>query len=359
MDYARIARSADVARQLYTSLQASLNAARLDRDAANGNVDIAYPASVPDKPLRPDMKRDLFFGAAVGLLLSVITVFLLEQADRRVHSPEEMRRLITGPVVGTIPQLSRSEVHSLASGGDAPRASEAYSMIWANLSLVTRRQVPEGGAAADHSQTMLITSSLPGEGKSFTAAQLARNIARAGKRVLLVDADLRRPMQNRLFNMNEPVGLANVLSGDLTLDDALVASGTENLTLLHAGSSKRNPTELISSEAMTALLEALRSEADIVIIDAPACAVVADALFIAPHIDTIVHVIGAGQVDSALVRDTTAALAAAAPKIMTYLMNRAPGGTPPHTSITGPIDPGMRIRQSKPSPPRRPSPSPP
>jgi capsular exopolysaccharide synthesis family protein len=200
-------------------------------------------------------------------------------------------------------------------------------MIWANLSLATRGQREEDGTASRGGQVMLITSSLPGEGKSFTAAQLARNIAQSGKQVILVDADLRRPMQNRLFHMNETIGLANVLSGTASLDDALVDSGTENLTLLHCGTSSRNPTELISSEQMSALLEALRQEADVIIVDAPACAVVADALFIAPYIDTIVHVIGVGQVDSALVRDTTAALAAAAPKIMTYLLNRAPSGS--------------------------------
>lgn len=323
MEYARIDRNAELARQLYTSLEASVNAARLDRDAANGNVDIAYNAFAPEKPIRPDYARDMTFGGAAGLLLSALCLFLLEQSDKRVRNLNDMRRLVDGPIIGTIPALSRSEVRSLMQGQATPRATEAYSMLRANLSLIMDPAFKDRGADSG-AQVMLVTSALPGEGKSFTAAQLARSMARSGKQVVLVDADLRRPTQNRLFHMKEPLGLANVLDGSVSLQDALVASDTANLTLLQSGSSEQNATELISSLEMAEVIDTLRAECDILIIDAPACAVVADALFLAPYVDSVLHVVGAGQVDSALVRDTTAALAAAAPKIIAYLMNRAP-----------------------------------
>jgi Mrp family chromosome partitioning ATPase len=135
---------------------------------------------------------------------------------------------------------------------------------------------------------------------------------------------MRRPSQNRLFNTAEPVGLADVLANGLPLAEALVTSDTENLSILHSGMPVRNPTELISLPQMVETLEALRSEADVVIIDAPACAAMADALLIAPHVDCIFHVIGVGMVDEQLMAQTIAALNAAAPKTMVFFVNRTP-----------------------------------
>jgi len=319
MEFARLARNAELSRGLHSQLKAAFNSTSLDKDFASGNVQISSLAEPPSKPFRPNLTRDVILGGAIGLFISLISVLLLEQADRRIRSIEDVKRLVSGPIVGSLPKMSRSQLRGLLNGTPPPHAIEAYSMARANLSLAVHDYAP---GAPWQRQIVLITSALPGEGKSVTAAQLAKSLARAGTRVVLVDADLRRPTQNKLFHTAEPHGLAEVLSGEMQLDQVLVDTEIPNLSILHSGTADRNPTELISSLAMQQTLEMLRSEAEVIVVDAPACAIVADALFLAPHADCILHVIGVGQVDETLVRDTTAALAAAAPKTMAFFVNR-------------------------------------
>ncbi len=321
MEYARLAQNAAMARSLYTSLQSALNAARVDVDTAGSNVAIAQEAYGPEQPFRPNRARDLMFGGALGLLLALVAVFVLEQSDRRVRSIEDIRRVVPGPIVGALPRMSRAQLRGLLQGAPPPQAQEAYSLARANLSLALRAAALED---PERHPVILITSALPGEGKSVSAASLARAIARSGKRVILVDADLRRPAQARLFRTEASHGLAEVLTGSRILEEALTSSDTPNLTLLHSGTAPCNPTDLVSQPQMAALLDQLRRLADVVIVDAPACSVVADALFLAPYADCIFHVIGAGQTDADIVRDTTAALHAATPRTMVFFVNRAP-----------------------------------
>lgn len=319
-DYAGLVRESELATSLYGSLQSALNSARLNQDMASGNVQMAQYAFVPEKPFQPDPKRDLLLGGAAGVFLSMLAVLLLEQSDRRVRDVDKARSLLGGPIVGALPKMSQGEMRAMREGRTPPQAIEAYSLARANLTLAVRAAT---NSEPWHKQILMVTSAVPGEGKSVTAAELARSLARAGKSVILVDADMRRPSQNRLFRTEEPNGLADVLAGEMTLDDALVASDTENLSILHSGTPGRNPSELISQPQMLETLSALRQEADVVIIDTPAAATVADALLLVPHVDCVLHVVGAGKVDEDTVRESTASLSAAAPKTMVYFLNRA------------------------------------
>jgi tyrosine-protein kinase Etk/Wzc len=348
LEYARLARDAQLNRDLYTSLQANLNAARLDRDITSGNVQIAQYAFAPEKPLRPDRKRDLLFGGAVGCLMALGAVLVLEHVDQRVRTLADVRTAVSGPVIGTVPALSRRTLRELLSvpstaapSRAAAAALEAYGVARANLGLFTGLEPRGAGAAARPAgQVVLVTSALPGEGKSLTAAMLARTLARAGVRVALVDADLRRPAQNRLFGTAEPVGLADVLAGGVALDDALVGVGLGSaltggrqrtpaeLTVLYSGKPEpgAGAADLLSLPRMRQTLDALRAEADAVIVDAPAAAVVADALLLAPLADHIVYVVGAGRVDVPTVRETAGTLAGAGARTQTDFVNRAPRG---------------------------------
>jgi succinoglycan biosynthesis transport protein ExoP len=321
LQYARLTRNTDLARTLATSLQGSLNSARLDKDMASGNVQVVQEARLPDLPFRPNHTRDLLVGGGVGLVLALITTLLLEQADARVRTFADVQRLVSAPIIGTLPRLSRAKAHALSNGETSPQVAEAYSLAQANLSIAVRRATQ---AELGDKQVVLITSALAGEGKSVTAAQIARSLARTGKRVVLLDADLRRPVQNRLFNTDEPHGLAEVLRGIMTLPEVLVASDTDNLLLVHSGQPDRPPAELLSQPRMAEVLMELREEADVVIVDTPACALVADALFLAPHAECILYVVGAGSVDRETVRSTQAILAASEPEVFTCFVNRAP-----------------------------------
>jgi len=320
MDYAKLARNSEQTRAMYSSLQAAISAMRIDKDMAGGNVQIAQYAYVPFAPFQPNRTRDLMVGAVVGLCLAVAATLLLEQADRRVRTLEQARRIGAVPIVGSMPRLGLRQGRQIGRGLPPPPAEEAYSLAAANLTIALR----QSDRGRTDGQVLLITSALPGEGKSVTSAELAKALARTGRNVILVDADLRRPAQNRQFNTVEMTGLADILEGRISLNDALVDIGIERLSILYSGIASRSPAELLSSPQMDDLLNRLRREADIVIVDAPACSVVADALLLAPHADGVLYVIGIGIVDESAVRDTTEALRATSPKSFTYFVNRAP-----------------------------------
>lgn len=318
LKYEQLNRNAEIARNQYTNLQASLNAIKLETDLAQPNVQISQYGFAPDDPYKPNKWRNLALGGTLGLLLSIASVMLMETSDRRLRSLHDVRRLAAGPVIGSIPRLTRTEMLRTLHGQTPPPVMESYSLARANLSLALRqfeREHPVG------SWTIMITSAVPGEGKSFTSAQLALSMARSGKSVILVDADMRRPTLARLFHSEQEDGLADVLAGKRAVADVLEPSGTELLGLMPSGRPDISPTDLISRPQMAATLETLKQAADVVIIDTPACSVVADALLLAPHVDCILHVVGAGQVDDEVVRETASALRVAGPKSMLYVMN--------------------------------------
>ncbi|HSV74791.1 MAG TPA: polysaccharide biosynthesis tyrosine autokinase [Chthonomonadales bacterium] len=317
--YAKAERDAQLARNLYSSAQGSLNAVELSRDIAAGNVQVSSQAITPLDPFQPDWARSLTLGLVVALSLAALAALGIEQADRRVRTAHDIRRLIPGPIIGRLPELPRPDARALAGMEAPPLALEVYGMARASLAMAVRAS---GVEEPWRRHVVMVTSAVPGEGKSVTAAQMARSLARSGRSVLLVDADLRRPTQNRLFRTAEPVGLAEVLTGAMTLDEAVVASDTEGLVILHSGQATGNPTEMIARREMREIVEAMRNRADVTIIDVPACAVVADALLIAPYVDSILHVVGMGMVDEETMERTLAALHAAAPKTLAFFLNR-------------------------------------
>lgn len=322
MQDARFALNVQVARDLYSQLQSALNAAELDKDQAASDVQMVQPeAFVPEQPTRPNHKRDLAVGGGIGLLLALGAVLLLEQGDRRVRNLANVRRLADGPVIGALPQMTRPQLESLRQGETPLPLVEAFNVVRANLSLAFRSAT---GTDLWQHNVILVTSAIPGEGKSLAAAELARATARAGKRVILVDADLRRPALDALFPGVTGPGLAEVLDGQATLLEAVQPTGIDHLSILRSGTTRRNPNDLMARPILGETLRLLREQADAVILDTPAASAVADALLLAPQADCILYVIGGGMVDEQTVRDTAASLATAQPRSMAYLLNRAP-----------------------------------
>ena len=326
--------NATQAHNLYNAASAAVQATQLDKDVVSGNVQIVQPAFAPESPFAPSPKRDLLVGFGIGLVLSLLAVLLLEQMDNSVRTAADVRRLVDGPVVAVLPQMTRSEKSQFAGGSRPPHLIETYNAARANLSLAMRQHT---GVNLDDHQVILVTSALPGEGKSLTATELANSFARAGRRVILVNADMRRPSALMQAKKTSEPGLAEILSGDLHVEDALLPAETANLSILHGGNAVQNPIDLISQPRMAATIQSLRAAADVVIIDSPPAAVVADALLLAPHVDCVLYVVGVGIVDSENVRHTAGALAAAAPKMLAYFVNRVPRlmGEPANYSYAG------------------------
>jgi tyrosine-protein kinase Etk/Wzc len=202
-------------------------------------------------------------------------------------------------------------------------AAEAIRTLRSNLRFLILRQSSDGKM-----QTFLVTSAVKGEGKSFISATLAIAFAQTGKRVVLIDADLRKPDLHRFFGLDEDVGLANVLRDAASLESALLPTQLETLKLLPAGvlpkdSDAATPAELFSSEAMQHLLQRLKERFDIVLIDTPPMMAVTDPSILAPMTDGVLLVVELGHVSRSAVQEVKEQLELAQAKLLGVVINKA------------------------------------
>jgi succinoglycan biosynthesis transport protein ExoP len=304
--YEQIARQAQEAAANYSGLEAALVSDRLRESQINSDIQITQSAVAPDAPVKPNPALNMLMGGLLGLLVSLAAVFIIEQLDRRVRTEDQVERLGTGPILGALPRLSRAALAQLDRKQLPIPVAESYSLAGANLLRVL------GSPQLGQGRIVMVTSAQAGEGKSLTAAELARSLARSGKHVILVDVDMRRPALNTLFDDAPEEGLVEVLSGKSLLDDALTASETPNLSVLFNNASRVNSADIIVSPHMTNFLQMVRNRAEIIVLDAPSCTVV-DPLLLAPSVDYVLQVIDLGRANEDAVNSTSSVLSGLAP----------------------------------------------
>jgi polysaccharide biosynthesis transport protein len=252
-----------------------------------GDADVLDAASVPESPSAPRPLRNSAIALVLGLLLGVAIAFLLNLVDRRIKSVEEFEELYGRRALGSIPQRSRDP----STQRERQAALEPFRILGNALGFLA----PSGEV-----RTIMVTSAVPGEGKSTVAAGLARTMALAGEHVVLVEADLRRPTFYQQFQVDhDPRGLTSALVGNVPLRELRrrALPGLPTLTVIPAGPLPPNPTELLRSPEMQALLRELTEQADTVILDAPPLLPVADAqvLLDQPQVDACLVVSRAYQ----------------------------------------------------------------
>jgi polysaccharide biosynthesis transport protein len=262
----------------------------------NGNVQIAQEAAVPTGPSSPKTSRNTVLGAVLGLLLGLGIAFLLERLDRRIREPKDLEAVYGLPLLGVIPE-SKALSRSARREGDSRAAlpaneAEAFHLIRAHLRYFNvDREL----------RTLLVASAGPGDGKTTVARHLAAAAARVGSRVLLVEADLRRPTLARQLDVRSGAGLADVLIGAVMLGEATQTVALEGplsesakgrtFDVLVAGASPPpNPGELIESRAMETLLERAKSTYDLVVVDTPPLTAVSDAFPLLRKVDGVIIV---------------------------------------------------------------------
>lgn len=279
-------------------------------------------AEVPTAPISPNTKLAIALGAVLGMAIGVGYALIRQHLDRRVRSVEDLEKLGTS-VIGTIPLdprlvNNRTVVDTGALNHD-DRAShpfaEALRELRTNLTYVD---------VDKPARVILVTSSVPGEGKSSVAANLAIAIASTGRQTILIDADLRRPVVTDVFGLPGGAGLTDVLSHHATLDDVLQPYGPiPTLSILAAGRIPPNPSELLGSQAMLSLLEDMSRDA-LVLIDAPPLLPVTDAAVLSNFVDGVLVAVKADSTSTDEVAKSLSNLHKVGARVLGFVLNQVP-----------------------------------
>ncbi len=298
-------------RQTYATLLAFLSS-----DGSNF-LSVIEPAVAPLIPVAPRPLFSLLLGAVIGLMIAVAVLFVVEYHDDTVKTSDDVQELLGLPTLGAISRVrqgGRRALDRLALRAPRSGVAEAYRTLGTNV---------EFAAIDAPVRTLLVTSAGPGEGKTSCATNLAIVLAQAGRRVLLVDADLRDPDIHNVFNVSNAVGLTDLLrSGGENAHEAIQSTEVENLQVLTAGIPPVIPAELLGSRRMQAVLERLQADADIVILDSPPVRAVADPAILSSLVDATLLVIEAGRSRRGAVREAGEALARANARVLGAVLNR-------------------------------------
>ncbi|WP_104082537.1 polysaccharide biosynthesis tyrosine autokinase [Cryobacterium sp. Y11] len=297
IEISALAGAADAAQQLAQAVSESftdvvINQLETPTDGGDSPVTVGVldPAVVPDNPALPQLYLNLAVGLLIGLLVGLVTALILGLVDRRVCNRDDIERLTEVPVLGGIPLESRANP-IITPDGPATARAEAFRVLRTNLQF----------ADADTSRrSLVVTSSVSGEGKTTTLVNLAIVLAESGATVAVIDADLRTPRLADFLGLDADRGLTDVLNGDILLKDSLQSWGTLHpLTVLSSGKIPTNPSELLGSTAMGTVLDVLSSSYDYVLIDAPSVLAVTDAAVLSRWTGGTILVVGATRVREA------------------------------------------------------------
>ena len=246
-------------------------------------LSVVEPAAVSERPTQPQKALNYGLGLLVGIMGGVGLAFLMENLDATLYTSEQVEKATERAILGEIPTAKQR--HGYFLNGSSPWA-EAFRQVRTSLLSV---------AQDGNLHTLLVTSAEPGEGKSTIASHLAIAMAQSGRKVLLVDGDLRAPVQHKIFSLPNQQGLSNVLRGEVALANAVQRSPDAGFWVLSSGPLPPNPAELLGSAEMAALIERDAKEYDVVLLDAPSLLAVADAGILAPLVDDVLLVVGRAQ----------------------------------------------------------------
>lgn len=288
-EYARLQADTDRQRRLVDTLETRIHDVNLQNSAGDVNIDFFQSASVARKSY-PAPLRTLAVALMLGLAAGVTLAWGRDWMDDRLRSAEEIRAAVRSSVLGVIPQIPGGASQIVAGQKVVMDPSSDVAEAYRSL-----RTAIYFGAPKDRSKTILVTSPSPAEGKTTSAANLACVMAQAGKRVLLIDADLRSPRQHSVFGVRDGrLGLCAVLREEAQLEAAIHVTPVANLYLMPCGIKPMNPAELLNSPAFSEMLETLADKYDQVVVDAPPVMGLADARIIAACCDLTLLVLRAG-----------------------------------------------------------------
>jgi len=330
IEYSLLKRDAETYRQLYEGLLQKLKEAGVSAGLKANNFQVIDTARPPSAPIEPNIPRNLLFSILLGSATGVGLAFLLEGLDSTIRTTEQAQMISGLASLGMIPLGSKS-----AREGPNPKrlviatSKEAVELV---TQVRPQSQMAESYRALRTSlllsnlgappKVIMVTSALPQEGKTTTSINCAVVLAQKGVRVLLIDADLRRPSIHKTLGMGPRSGLSNVLTGSTTLEQTITRTTVlPNLFILPAGTPPPNPAELLASTNMRDVLAQLRDQYDHIVVDTPPSLSVTDAVVLSPRADAVVLVIRSGQTTKQALRRARDILAQVNAKVVGVLLN--------------------------------------
>lgn len=292
----------DTNRALYDGLLQRYKEIGVANGVGINNISVVDIADEPQKPSSPRLFLNLLASLALGIILGAIAALLLEQMDEAFGDPGEVERSLGLPLLGSAPKVGNDSSPRDELLDRKSDLVDAYLAISTNLGFTTEHGAP---------RSMSITSTRPGEGKSTTALALATMLARAGKRVILVDGDMRSPSVHHLGNVNHDRGLSNFLAGDDAIKPLTLMMPDFGLTAMTAGPIPPNAAELLTGNRLALLIERLLEEFDHIVIDGPPVMGLADAPLIAARVEGVVYAVESHGIRASQVKIALSRLAAA------------------------------------------------
>lgn len=312
-ELAGLQRLLEISKTNYTLFSSKREDLRLREQTRRVNARITEMATVPTFPVRPNRVQNIVFAAFLGMVLGLILALLQEYLDDRINSVEEADRILQLPNLGLIPRVEEEGLRRLRGSDTFSPLTESYRGLRTNINF----------ASVDNpARTLMVTSTGPGEGKSTSAANLATIMAMDGRRVILVDGDLRRPTAHQIFKLRLTPGLTDLLIGTHTISQVLQQTDVPNVSVITAGTHAPNPAELLGSEAMAHFVDAIREAADVVIFDSPPALAVADAALLSARVDGVVFVVSYGETKRTNARQAISMLARARANILGTVINK-------------------------------------
>jgi capsular exopolysaccharide synthesis family protein len=351
VEFAVLSQEAYSRKKLYEDLYTKLQEANVSAGIKATNITVVDPARTPSYPIRPNRTFNLELGLLGGIFVGLAMAFTVDSVDATVVNPLELEEITGMSVIGIIPTFgeSGSEYGSYGVYGATRRkkkrksgteeagaetdiwmldhpesvAAEAFRSLRTSVLLSRPKTGP---------RVILVTSCLPGEGKSTVTVNLAISFAQHGKKVLIMEADMRRPSMKHVLDVSNDMGLSNVLAGSLTLDEATL-HGVHVLTLdvLPAGPRPPMPSEMLGSTAFDSLLEQLRALYDIILIDSPPALLLTDAVSIATKTDAVIWVARAGVITRPYLARATQLINRNGMPVIGFVLNRMDKSVDPYT----------------------------
>lgn len=308
--YNILKREVETNKELYDGLLQRMKEAGVAAGLKSSNIRIVDPAEIPDRPHSPNVPRTLLLGLLLGCMGGVGLAFFLDYLDNTIKTPEDIEERVGLPALGLVPSLEsarggggyrrlyggRRKARGVALAGEGVETAsltasssliaEAYRGVRTAILLSTPENPPK---------IIMVTSSKAGEGKTTTTCNMALSLAQTGKRVLVVDCDMRRPRIHKIFNTSGGSGLSEYLTGQVDLVDVVEESQVPNLYVVHAGTTPPNPGELLGSRRMQEALEGAADIFDFILVDTPPLMSVTDPLIVAPMADGVILVTKGGE----------------------------------------------------------------